>query len=61
MSMYDPDHSHDEDRWITLGRNTAGAVIVVVHTVRTDGTTERIRLISARYATKHEERQYYAR
>lgn len=61
LSMYDVEHSEDEDRWITLGRNASGAVLVVVHAVRSEVPTERIRLISARYATNREERQYYVR
>lgn len=52
--MYDVEHSEDEDRWITLGRNASGAVLVVVHTVRGEVPTERIRLISARYEGFHD-------
>ena len=61
LSRYDPDHSQEEDRWITLGRNAVGMPVVVVHAVRGDELAERIRIISARYATKREEREYYSR
>lgn len=61
LSIYDVGHSENEHRWITLGRNASGAVLVVVHTVRGEVPAERIRIISARYATNREERQYYVR
>jgi hypothetical protein len=46
--------SADEDRWITLGVDLIGRVLVVVWTWR----AESIRLISAREATPRERRQY---
>ena len=48
------DLSSEEERWITLGRNGLGRVIVVVYTWRKDN----VRLISARPATAREKRQY---
>ena len=53
LTMRDPS-SEEEDRWITLGRNGLGRVIVVVYTWRKDN----VRLISARSATAREKRQY---
>lgn len=50
MSFYDPDHSDDEDRFITLGIATTGKLLFISHTDR--GTVTRI--ISAREATKKE-------
>lgn len=50
MTFYDPDHSDNEDRLITLGIATTGRLLFVSHTDR--GTTTRI--ISAREATKKE-------
>lgn len=44
----------DEQRWITVGANTPGSLMVVVWTER----GERIRLISVRPATP-KERKYY--
>ena len=32
-SLFDADHSHDEDRWVTLGVDRGGSVLVVVHTL----------------------------
>jgi len=50
----DPDHSVDEERQITFGVSIAGRLLVVSHTER----GERIRIISARLATKPERRLY---
>lgn len=53
-TIADPDHSIDEDRFVTIGRSFQQRLLVVVHTERGD----RIRLISARRAAKIEVRQY---
>jgi uncharacterized DUF497 family protein len=53
-TIYDPDHSRDEDRFITLGTSVAGRLILVVHCDRGDV----IRIISARQATRGERRSY---
>lgn len=50
----DPIHSDVELRFITVGRSAQGRVIVVVHTDRED----KIRIISARPATRREKRTY---
>ncbi len=50
----DPVHSDEEARFITIGRSAQGRVIVAVHTDRED----RIRIISARPATRRERRTY---
>ncbi|MCA9996956.1 MAG: BrnT family toxin [Anaerolineales bacterium] len=55
---YDPDHSDDEDRFIILGMSDLLRVLVVCHCYREQDTV--IRIISARKATKHEQRQYKA-
>ena len=49
-TIYDPDHSINEDRFIDLGRSSKGRILVVVYTER----NETIRLISSRIATKRE-------
>ena len=54
--IFDPDHSEDEDRFILLGLSCSLKVLVVVHCYRDDENI--IRLISARKATKHEEKNY---
>ena len=46
----DPDHSDEEDREITIGRSVKQRVLFVSHSQRGD----RIRLISARKATRRE-------
>jgi uncharacterized DUF497 family protein len=43
-----------EERFITLGKDALGRVLVVVHTLR----GYRIRIISARKATQREKKQY---
>lgn len=50
----DPDHSDAEDRYLLLGLSNRGRLLVVAHTERGD----RIRLITARLASKREKRQY---
>ena len=46
--------SEDEERWVTMGLDASGRLLVVVYTWR----DERVRLISARQATADERRQY---
>ena len=53
-TTYDPDHSEDEDRYITMGQSDDGRLIIVSHTDRDDVT----RLISARVATRAERKDY---
>jgi uncharacterized DUF497 family protein len=48
----------EEERWITLGSVGLDAVLFVVHTVREQGETEVIRIISARPATPRERTKY---
>jgi len=55
LTMEDPD-AEGEQRFITLGMDDLGRVLVVVHTQR----GERIRLISARKASKGELESYGA-
>ncbi|MBI4662194.1 MAG: BrnT family toxin [Verrucomicrobia bacterium] len=63
LSLYDRAHSAaGEDRWITLGMDAHGQLLVASHTWREAGEgTTRCRIISARKATKTEARQYRAR
>ena len=46
--------SEDEERWVTMGMDVSGRLLVVVYTWR----GERVRLISARQAMPNERRQY---
>jgi uncharacterized protein len=59
VSIFDKDHSQIEDRWITLGMDNQGIIIVVIHTFRqSNEVSSFIRIISARKATKKERQQY---
>ncbi|WP_082880767.1 BrnT family toxin [Methylomonas sp. DH-1] len=53
-SAHDPDHSDDEDRFVTFGISSQGRLLTVAHTDRGNA----IRIISARLATNIE-RQIY--
>jgi uncharacterized DUF497 family protein len=55
----DPDHSDVEDRFVLLGFSASARLLVVVHCYRTNDET--IRLISARRATRTEQRVYQDR
>ena len=62
LSEFDEAHSEAEDRWITLGVDQKGVLLVVCHTFRDETESHaRIRLISARKATKGEEVEYERR
>ena len=54
LTIEDPDHSIDEQRFVTLGQSYRGQLLVVAHTDEDDG----IRIISARRATRRERRDY---
>ena len=59
LSLFDNDHSQAEDRWITLGRDGHGIIIVVCHTFRrSEEEASFIRIISARKATRKERQDY---
>ena len=52
----DPDHSNDEDRFVLLGLSSQLNVLIVVHVYK-DGD-DIIGIISARKATKNEQKKY---
>ena len=54
VTIYDPDHSSDEQRYIDIGLSSKGRLIVVSYIER----GEKIRIINSREATKKEEREY---
>ncbi len=55
LSEYDEQHSEQEERWITMGVDHTGMVVVVCHTFEeTTRDSAIVRLISARKATKAE-------
>jgi len=54
ITIRDRFHSNAEDRYVTIGETMFGEVLVVVHAERGD----RIRIISARRATRHEKLRF---
>ena len=54
LTFPDPYHSGGEEREITIGYTAGGEVVFVSHCQR----GERVRIISARKATRRERRQY---
>ena len=58
ISVFDEEHSANEDRWITLGVDKNGVLLVVIHTFVQVDRNVNIRIITARRATKTEILQY---
>lgn len=59
LTVFDTAHSQDEERWLTVGLDTSGKLLVVSHTYHATGPANaRVRVISARPATRRE-RQFY--
>jgi uncharacterized DUF497 family protein len=54
ITFLDVEHSVDEERYITVGLSNANRLLLIAHTER-EGVT---RIISARKATKNEQRFY---
>jgi uncharacterized protein len=54
ITVLDDEHSQDEQRYITIGLSKDGQLLMVAHTERDN----RVRIISARKATKNEEKFY---
>jgi uncharacterized DUF497 family protein len=54
ITIFDPDHSGDEDRCITIGASDRGRALMVAHTDRGG----RIRIVSARPLTRTEREAY---
>lgn len=54
VTIEDPLHSENEERFVIIGESMQRRILVVVHTDR----DEIIRIISARLATAHERRVY---
>ncbi len=53
IHQVDPD-SANEERFVAIGLGSAGAILVVIYTLRGEET----RIISARHATRHEVKSY---
>lgn len=54
VTFPDPDHSIGESRYVIIGMSQLGRLLVVAHTERADA----VRVISARPATRPEQRFY---
>ena len=54
LTGYDPDHSDEEDRYITMGISIEDRLLVISHTDRGN----KVRIISARVASRKERRDY---
>ena len=59
LTMFDDVHSEFEERWFTPGLSSEGKLLAVAHTYQHTGPIDvRVRIISAREATKRERQQY---
>ena len=59
ITIFDDEHSENEERWVTLGKTENGRYLAVIHTVRETSPADLlIRVISARAADKQEIRDY---
>jgi uncharacterized DUF497 family protein len=54
LTIPDPDHSLEEDRFVLIGESQKERLLVVAHAERSDT----IRIISARLATRGERKSY---
>lgn len=54
ITIFEPDHSEAEDRFILFGRSAMNRILLVVHTDR----HEVVRIISARELTRNERKEY---
>ena len=53
-TMFDPDHSDDEQRYIAIGQSAKGRILIISYTER----QSRTRIISCRKATSQEQETY---
>lgn len=59
LTVYDEEHSENEERWATLGQAENGQYLVVIHAFEQTGPTDAtIRIISARPAERAEIKDY---
>jgi uncharacterized DUF497 family protein len=56
ITIPDPDHSDDEERWVTMGLSHRQRLLVVVHTEEDE--QQIVRIISARPADPDERREH---
>ena len=58
IAILDERFNYFEERWITLGKTNKQKLLVVANLYFDDNDEEVVRIICAREATKHEQRQY---
>lgn len=59
LTVFDAAHSQTEERWFTLGTSSEGKLLALSHTYQHTGPIHaRVRIISAREATRRERQQY---
>lgn len=59
LTVHDPASSQGEERWFTLGLGAGGRLLAVAHTHQEVAPDRaRVRIISARRATRRERRTY---
>ena len=59
LTIFDPDHSESENRWLTNDISRNRKLLVVCHTFEEiDSNTVVVRMFSGRKATKSESKQY---
>ena len=59
ITVFETEHGEHEDRWATIGIDRNGILLIAVHTFQQlDADCCRIRIISARKATRKELKQY---
>ncbi|MGH7950086.1 MAG: BrnT family toxin [Candidatus Binataceae bacterium] len=59
LSIIDEEHGEHEERWVTMGRDRRGSLLILIHPFLEISPEEcKVRIISARKATKREKGQY---
>jgi hypothetical protein len=59
VTVFDAAHSQEEERWFTLGTSSDGKLLAIAHTYQDSGAAPaKVRIISARPATRRERQQY---
>jgi uncharacterized protein len=60
VELYDPEHSEEEERFVTIGFSESAALLLVVHCERLDQTSgnEVVRILSARRADASAKKRY---
>lgn len=56
IEFYDFDHSHDEERFLLLGLSSKLRILLICHCFKEENGI--VRIISARKATKNEQKEY---